>query len=69
MHLTDLKRPGTRLSEVEPLFTGMPLKQWLAEIERSRVQAFCAGAEWRKARESQRWDKKACATKRDDYGK
>ena len=37
MTLTDLKKPGTNLADVEPEFRGMPLKEWL----KLKFQAMC----------------------------
>jgi len=62
MNLNDLKPPGTRLAEVEPLFQGMPLAEWLAKIERSRAEAYFETPAWRKLREAQRWDRRKAST-------
>jgi hypothetical protein len=58
MTLSDLKRPGTRLVDVEPLFVGMPLAEWQAKIERSRVEAYIETPAWKRLRAGQKWDRR-----------
>jgi hypothetical protein len=39
VNLSDLKRPGTKLADVEPDFRGMPLHQWLKLSMQSQFEA------------------------------
>jgi hypothetical protein len=70
MTLSELKPRGYRLSDVPPDFQGMPLAEWEAKIERSRVEAHFETKEWKKLRAEQKWDKRAVVTptSRDEYG-
>lgn len=49
MNLNDLKPHGYRLSDVEPDFRGMPIKEWLMKKIESQAAAFLADADRLKA--------------------
>lgn len=58
MTLSDLKRPGTPLRDVEPLFAGMPLKEWQEKVQRSVVEAYAETPQWKRLRAAQKWERK-----------
>lgn len=72
MTLNDLKPHGYHLSDVEPDFRGMTLREWLMKRIESQASAFLAQADRVKAVcgnvSNRKWYKKAVATPRDNYG-
>jgi hypothetical protein len=55
MHLTDLKRPGTQLRDVEPLFAGMPLAEWQRQQLAAQAEAWRETPEAKKLFQEQKW--------------
>jgi len=80
MNLNDLYPRGTKLVDVPPDFTGMPVAEWQRlkmqeQFDAYRVAADAAGPQtegalrdWKRCK-GQEWRGKALATKRDGYGK
>src|SRR5277367_718104 len=64
MHLTDLKRSGTRLRNVEPLFAGMALAEWLRKMVSAQCDAFVNSQD----KDSAPLSKQRLWNKRDSYG-
>jgi len=68
--LADLKKPGTKLADVDPQFRGMPLKEW----QRAKLHAMCeeihaqTAARMAKTGETPWIEKQKIHTPRDGYG-
>lgn len=70
MNLVDLKRPGTRLVDVEPGFRGMPLHEWQRAIFHSMCEELhqAIAAELARKGETPWIERQKISTPRDNYG-
>lgn len=68
MTLSDLKRRGTKLVDVEPDFRGMQAREWYTKMEASQGDAYRESQKAKAEFEKETWKDKALATHRDNYG-
>jgi len=70
MTLSDLKRPGTKLADVEPDFRGMPLREWLKLSMQAQFEAHYKATAERMTKTGEiPWiEKQKISGPRDNYG-